>query len=163
MDIILIIIGSLLIIVGLIGCFLPVLPGPPVSYTALILLQLTSKKPFSTNELLILGAITVAVTVLDYLVPIWGTKKFGGTKKGVWGSTIGLILGLIFFPPFGIIIGPFVGALVGELIGGKDSNFALKSALGSFLGFVLGTLLKLITSGVIAWYFVKEILDIFPH
>ena len=122
MDILLIIMGSILIISGLLGCFLPILPGPPLSYFALILLQFTSKKPFTTNELAVLAMATIIVTALDYFVPIWGTKKFGGSKYGVWGSTIGLIAGMFLFPPFGIIIGPFIGALIGELVAGPDIN-----------------------------------------
>jgi uncharacterized protein YqgC (DUF456 family) len=157
MDILLIIMGSILIISGLLGCFLPILPGPPLSYFALILLQFTSKKPFTTNELAVLAMATIIVTALDYFVPIWGTKKFGGSKYGVWGSTIGLIAGMFLFPPFGIIIGPFIGALIGELVAGKNSQFALKSAFGSFIGFITGTFLKLITSFVITWYFFKAL------
>lgn len=149
--------GSILIISGLLGCFLPILPGPPLSYFALILLQFTSKKPFTTNELAVLAMATIIVTALDYFVPIWGTKKFGGSKYGVWGSTIGLIAGMFLFPPFGIIIGPFIGALIGELVAGKNSQFALKSAFGSFIGFITGTFLKLITSFVITWYFFKAL------
>jgi len=155
MDTFLIILGFILIFFGLIGCFAPIIPGPPLSFIALILLQITDKKPFSTDLLLILGIVTFVVTILDYLIPIWGTKKFGGSKQGVWGSTIGLILGLFFFPPLGIIIGPFIGAFVGELLVGKKSNIALKSALGSFIGFLLGTLAKFVTSGVMTWYFLK--------
>ena len=149
--------GSILIISGLLGCFLPILPGPPLSYFALILLQFTSKKPFTTNELAVLAMATIIVTALDYFVPIWGTKKFGGSKYGVWGSTIGLIAGMFLFPPFGIIIGPFIGALIGELVAGKNSQFAFKSAFGSFIGFITGTFLKLITSFVITWYFFKAL------
>ena len=102
--------------------------------------------------------ITAAVTALDYVVPIYGTKKFGGTKRGVWGSTIGLLVGLFFFPPFGIIIGPFVGAFLGEMSTGKTTNkAALRSAFGSFVGFLAGTLLKLIASAWMAWLFVVNV------
>jgi len=108
----------------------------------------------------LLAFITAAVTFLDYVVPIWGTKKFGGSKKGVWGATIGLILGIPFFPPFGLIIGPFVGAFVGELIAGKDTNTALKSGFGSFLGFLAGALMKLGISIFMGYHFISSSIEI---
>lgn len=140
-------------LVGIIGCFLPIIPGPPLSYSGLLVLQFKEQSPFSTRFLIIWALVVVAVTALDYVVPAYGTKKFGGTKYGIWGCTIGLILGF-WLGPMGIILGPFLGALIGELIGGKDSNQALKAAFGSFVGFLVGTLLKLIVCGIMAWYFV---------
>lgn len=157
MDYFLIITGAILIIVGIAGCVLPVIPGPPISYVGLLLLHFTDKYQFTNEFLLIWALVTIAVTLLDYYIPIWGAKKFGASKPGVWGSVIGLILGLLFFPPWGIIIGPFIGAVVGELIAGKASGAALKAGLGSFIGFLGGTLLKLIASGMMAWYFFKEL------
>ncbi|MDD4144110.1 MAG: DUF456 domain-containing protein [Prolixibacteraceae bacterium] len=157
MDYILISLGIIFIISGILGCVLPVLPGPPLSYAGLLLLHFTSKYQFSARFLIIWAIITAVVYALDYVIPAIGTKKFGGSKWGVWGSVIGLVLGLFFFPPFGIIIGPFAGAVVGELSSGKDSSAALKSGLGSFAGFMAGTLLKLITSGLMAWHFGKEL------
>jgi len=145
-------------ITGILGCILPFIPGPPMSYIGILLLHFTTGVQFSNRFLLIWAIVTVVVVALDYIIPIWGTKKFGGSKQGVWGSVIGLIAGMFFFPPFGIIIGPFVGAVVGELIAGKNSNAALKSGFGSFIGFLTGTILKLIVSGMMTWYFFKELL-----
>jgi len=163
MDWVFIAIGVILIILGLLGAFLPGLPGPPLSFTALILIQLTSNPPFSENFLIIMGVIMVVVSVLDYIVPVYGTKKFGGSKQGVWGSTIGLIVGVVILPlmgivigPFGligIILGPFIGAYIGERISGKDSDSALKAAMGSFIGFLAGTFMKLVYSIVAGVYF----------
>jgi uncharacterized protein YqgC (DUF456 family) len=158
MDIILISLGIILTITGILGCILPFMPGPPLNYAAILLLHFTSGFQFSNRFLIIWAIVTVAVVVLDYIIPVWGTKKFGGSKQGVWGSVIGLIAGLFFFPPFGIIIGPFAGAVVGELIAGNNSKDALKSGFGSFVGFVTGTLLKLIVSGMMTWYFAKELI-----
>ena len=158
MDILLIVLGAVFIISGVLGCVLPIIPGPPLSYIGLLLLHFTERYQFSSKFLLIWAIITVVVYALDYLIPAWGTKKFGGSKRGVWGSIIGLVIGMFFFPPFGIIIGPFVGAVIGELTVGKDSGAALKSGFGSFMGFLAGTLLKLIASGMMTWYFVKEMI-----
>lgn len=143
-----------LLILGVLGCILPIIPGPPLAYGGLILLHITEFAQYSRRLLIILGVITVIVTILDYLVPIWGTRKFGGTKWGVRGATIGLIIGL-FFGPIGIILGPFLGALVGELMNKSEFKFALKSALGSFLGFLLGVGLKLAVSFTILFYFIR--------
>ena len=156
MDYVLIAIGIIFIISGILGCVLPIMPGPPLSYAGLLLLHFTEKYSFSNNFLIMWAVITVAVYSIDYMIPIWGTKKFGGSKRGVWGSIIGLVIGLFFFPPIGIIIGPFLGAVVGELSAGKESGVALKSGFGAFIGFLAGTLLKLITSGMMTWYFFKE-------
>jgi len=156
MDYALIVLGALFMITGILGAILPVLPGPPLSFVGLIFLHLTERYQFSTNFLIIWGVITVVVYLLDYLIPVWGTKKFGGSKRGVWGSIIGLLLGMFLFPPFGIVVGPFLGAVLGELSSGKQSREAFRSGFGSFLGFLVGTLLKLIVSGMIAWYFVAE-------
>jgi uncharacterized protein YqgC (DUF456 family) len=121
------------------------------------MLQFKEQSPFSTKFLIIWAVVVIAVTALDYVVPAYGTKKFGGTKYGIWGCTIGLIVGL-WMGPIGIILGPFLGALIGELIGGKSSDIAFKAAVGSFVGFLVGTLLKLITCCVMGWYFVKALL-----
>ncbi|NGP77784.1 DUF456 domain-containing protein [Balneolaceae bacterium YR4-1] len=152
METIIIILGALLILAGLLGSFLPVLPGPPISYIGLILLQLTSTPPFTIQFLAVWALIVIAIMILDNVVPAWGARKYGGSPFGVWGSILGLIAGF-FFPPMGIIIGPIVGAFVGELAGGKTSDQALKAAWGSFLGFLAGTLMKVIACGMMGYYF----------
>lgn len=167
MDAILITIGVILLLVGLVGAIVPGIPGPPISYIALILLHLTRNNSFTEEFLVVMGLIMAAVTVLDYVVPIYGTKKFGGSKRGVWGSTIGLVVGLFVLPVlgivlgpfglFGIILGPFVGAYIGELSGGKDSDTAFRSAIGSFIGFLAGTFMKFAYSVVAGIYFFIEL------
>ena len=157
MDIILLIFGLLFVILGIIGSFLPVLPGPITGWVGLLLLHCTSIIPMDWTFLGITLAISIFVWGIDYLIPAWGTKKFGGSKFGVRGSMIGLIVGLIFMGPLGIIFGPFSGALIGELIyNSKDFNRALKAAFGSFVGFLLSTGLKLGVSIVFAYLYWVE-------
>ncbi len=157
MDYVLIGLGIIMMLSGILGGVVPVLPGPPLSYIGLLLLHFTENYQFSSRFLIIWAIVTVVVYLLDYAIPAYGTKRFGGSKRGIWGSIIGLVIGLFFFPPFGIIIGPFVGAVVGELTSGKDSGAALKSGFGSFMGFLAGTLMKLIASGLMAWHFGKTL------
>ncbi len=153
MDYVWIISGGVLLVAGLIGCFLPVLPGPPLAFFGLLIQQLKSTMPFTTRFIIIFLLITVLITVLDYIIPVYGTKKFGGSKYGVWGSTIGLLIGL-WFGPVGMIAGPFIGAWIGELMATSDASQALKAATGSFIGFLAGTLLKLNVCFVMVWYWV---------
>ncbi len=148
MDIALLIIGFLFMLVGLLGSFLPVLPGPPISWIGLLLLYLTKAIPDNWWILGITLVIALVVFALDYIIPAMGTKKFGGTKAGMIGTTIGLLVAL-FFPilgPIGIIVWPFVGALAGELLNKADNRTATKAAFGSFLGFLTGTFLKFMVS-----------------
>lgn len=151
MDVLLIVIAVLLLVAGIAGCVLPVLPGPPLGYVGLLLLHLTDKVDFSTSLLLIWLAIVVVLQVLDYVTPMLGSKYGGGTEFGNRGSLAGTILGL-FFLPWGIIVGPFLGAVAGELLGGSDLHHALKSGVGSLIGFLLGTILKVI----ICFYFLYQ-------
>lgn len=156
MDIFLIIVGSICLLLGLVGCIVPALPGVSLAYVALWLLHATDKVQFSWQFLLIWGVVTIVVQVLDYIVPAWGTKRYGGSKMGVWGSTIGLLVGL-FMGPWGIIIGPFVGAVLFEMLNQKDFYTALRSGWGSFVGLLTGTILKLICCGMMIYYFIAEL------
>ena len=143
MDVILVCLGFLLMIGGMIGSFLPILPGPFTSWAGLLVLHLTHK--IEMNLWLIIPTLIIAVLVwvLDYFIPAIGAKKYGGTKSGMIGTTLGLIVGLLFLGPLGIIIGPFLGALLGELVNNpKNINRAFKAAVGSFIGFVTSTMIK---------------------
>ncbi|MDX1590778.1 MAG: DUF456 domain-containing protein [Balneolaceae bacterium] len=153
MDIILILLGVILIIAGIVGAFLPVVPGLPFSYAALILLQFTSAPPFGLMFFVYWGLVVVVVMSLENILPAAGASRFGGSKEGIIGCLIGAVVGLFVFPPFGIILGPMVGAFLGELISGKPSNRAMQSAMGSFLGFFVGTVIKVVTALVMAWLF----------
>ena len=150
------IISILLALAGIIGCFLPVIPGPPLSWSALLLLFFFGNGEMSLKFLLIWLGITVFVTVLDYIVPARFTRLSGGSKAAGRGSMVGLIAGLIFFPPWGMIAGAFIGALLAEVIINRSSIAdSVKPALGSFAGFLCGTFVKLVASGVMFWYLFK--------
>jgi len=158
MDILLAVFGAALVLVGFIGSILPVIPGPPISWVGLLLLKWTDfvydHGAAYENALWILLFFVILVTILDYVVPIMGTKKFGGSKRGVWGATIGVVVGL-FFGPLGIIIGPFLGAYIGEISTGKKDRDALRAAWGSFVGFLLGVGMKLMVCGAILFFFIR--------
>ncbi|MEZ7875079.1 MAG: DUF456 domain-containing protein [Bacteroidales bacterium] len=153
-DIFLIIAGIILLLVAFAGCFLPVLPGPPLAFGALILLHFTTITDVPYEVLWTMAGLALIATILDYIVPVWGTRKFGGSKAGEKGAIAGVIVGL-FLGPLGIILGPFLGALAGELLSGTPGDRAFRSAIGSFIGFLLGVGLKLMVTMVIAFYFFK--------
>ncbi len=133
----------LLLIIGIIGSVLPAIPGPPIAWIGLLLFYLIPGMEINYWVLGITGFFTLLVVVLDYVIPAQGTKKFGGSKYGVWGTNLGLIAGL-FFPPLGFVIGPFLGAFVGEILfNPKQQNRAFKAAFGSFLGFLTSVFMKL--------------------
>lgn len=157
MDIFLITLSGIFLFVGLVGCFLPILPGPPLSYLGLLILNFTSTISFSTQFLLLWFMITLLVTLLDYAIPPLATRKYGGSKQGAWASAIGVIFGIFLFPPWGIIILPFLAAYLVELINNKDHKGALKAATGSFIGFLTGTAIKLIASISMLYYYLVEV------
>jgi uncharacterized protein YqgC (DUF456 family) len=157
--IVLIILGLLFALIGLIGCILPIIPGPPLSFFALIILSYAKNwEPFSTTFLIIMAGLTILATVLDYVVPAIGAKRYGASKLGVWGSIIGMLFGLFIFPPWGMLIGAIIGALAGELAGGKRGKKALRAGWGVFAGNILGIGLKLAFSGAILFFYIKEML-----
>lgn len=156
MDWLWIILGIVLALVAIAGSLLPLLPGPPIGYVALLLQQLRADAPFTTKFMLIWAGIVVVTLVLDYLIPIWGTKRFGGSKYGVWGCTIGFIAAF-WMGPWGVIIGPFAGAFIGEMIAKKDSRHAFRAAMGAFVGFLLGSFLKLVACFMMLYYIIASI------
>lgn len=134
---------------GIVGCIVPALPGPLISWLSLFLFFFLPEHEISTTTLLITGVFMAAVTALDYVVPVLGAKKFGSSKEGVIGGTIGIVVGLFAFPPIGIILGPLIGTIVGDMIAGGTFTKALNSGIGSLIGFLVGTSVKLIFSIVV--------------
>ncbi len=153
MDYLWIVLGLILILAGIAGCFLPVIPGPPLAYISLLLIQLTNSPPFTTSFLLWMAVGTAAITIMDYFIPPMATKKFGGSRYGVVGSFIGIFAGIIFFPPWGLLIFPFIGAYLGETFFGNDPKTAKRAAIGSALGILSGILVKLSFTIFIAYLF----------
>lgn len=156
METILIIIGAALILLGLIGVFIPMLPGLPFSYAGILILQFVHQ-PFSPLFLLVWAVLVIIISfVLDTVIPAWSTSKFGGTAYGVTGSLIGLVVG-IFFPPLGFIFGPLIGAFIGELLGGHKADKAMRSAFGAFIGFMGVTGIKIIAATMLAYYYFSNL------
>jgi uncharacterized protein YqgC (DUF456 family) len=159
MDILLLIVAALLIVLGIIGSFLPVLPGPLTSWIGLLVLHLRSDLEMNWVFLGITLFFAILIWLLDYIIPAIGTKKFGGSKAGMIGTTIGLIVGLLSPIPFGIIIGPFFGALLGELMNKADHKTAVKAAFGSFLGFLTSTFLKFVVAIIYMGLFIGKLFE----
>ena len=159
MDIILVIVSAFFIVLGIIGSFLPVLPGPLTSWIGLLILHFTDAIPIDKSFLIITLIIAILIWVLDYIIPAIGTKRFGGTKYGMIGTTLGLIVGLLSPIPGGIIIGPFVGALIGELLNNADSKTAVKAAFGSFIGFLTSAFIKFIVAVIYLGLFIGKLID----
>ncbi|TDD94581.1 DUF456 domain-containing protein [Flavobacterium cellulosilyticum] len=145
MDIFLLILGFALMLLGVVGSLLPVLPGPSLSWIGLALLYFTNAVPANYWILGISFIITALISILDYVIPAKGTKKFGGSSYGIWGTNIGLLVGIFAPIPLGFIIGPFVGAFIGELIyDHKDHHRAFKAATGSFIGLLASSFMKFV-------------------
>ena len=163
MNVTLIILAILLALIGIAGSIIPGLPGPPFSWAALLVLNFTTAANHDTTFLVVTAAVAVVITLLDYVVPSLSTKRHGGSKAGVWGCNIGLVISIIGLPfgpqgLIGVIFWPFVGALVGELLSGKQSREAVRAAWGAFLGFLTGTGLKLAYGIFAAFFIVRDLI-----
>jgi len=177
MEIILVVLAFLFLLAGLLGSVVPVIPGPPLGFVGLLLLQWSGRGEFTLAFLLVWAGIAVAVTVMDNVLPAWMTKRFGGSRMAVVGSVIGLVVGMVFFAPVGLLVGPFLGALAGELLNNRilsgrsavdgtkfDAHAravrnvkALKVAFGAFLAFIVGTGAKLIAGSIMIFYAVRAV------
>ena len=148
------IIGIILNIMGIIGCIFPAMPGIPFNYAALILLNFAKGgNEFSPRFLIVYGLLSVLVLLFDYVLPLIGAKKFGASRQGIWGAIVGMIIGIFFLPPFGIILGLLLGAFVGELLAGKEQADALRAGLATFLGSLTSLLVKLALALVMSIHF----------
>lgn len=159
MDFLLVSLGCILMIVGILGSFLPVLPGVPVSWLGLLLLFLAPSLPMDYWFLGITFIIALLFYALNWIIPALGTKRFGGSRAGMIGATVGLVAGLIAPIPFGVIIGPFVGAFIGEIMNNSDRKLALKAAFGSFIGFLASSFMEFIVAFGFLILFIWKVWD----
>jgi len=158
MDIFLLTIGFLFVMLGLIGSFLPVLPGPLTSWLGLLILYFTSIVPMNYTFLGITLAIAILIWILDYIIPAIGTKRFGGSAYGVYGTTIGLLIGLFSPIPFGILLGAFLGAFIGEMLHDKkNTRRAFRASIGSLLGLITSATIKFTVALVYAVLFFMKV------
>jgi uncharacterized protein YqgC (DUF456 family) len=151
-----IILGIILCIIGIIGSFCLYCPVRLLPTSAYLLQLFRNPDPFDTKTYWILPGLLLFHWYLDYLIPIWGTKRFGGTKYGAWGCTIGFLC-CVLDRTLGNYHRPFAGAFIGELIGGQDSHKSLKAALGSFVGFLLGSFLKIVVCFFMLYWIITSI------
>ncbi len=158
METAIVIIALLLAFAGILGCLVPFLPGPPLSFAGLLLLHFGTATSFNPTFIWIVAAIVVFVSIADYVFPSAGARIYGASKYGTWGSFIGLFLGLFFFPPLGLIAGPVAGALVGEIISGRTIGQARKAAFGTVVSFLILLTIKLILSIYITWKIVAAVI-----
>ena len=149
----LLVLALLLALAGIVGSILPALPGPPLSWTGLLIAYFIMPAVVTLTLLLVMLALTIATQVIDYVAPVWITKAGGGSKAAITGSTVGLLLGL-FFMPLGVIVGPLAGAFVGEMMSTNQVGRATRIALLSFLSFLLTTGLKLVLCCLMTYYIV---------
>ena len=154
-DLLMIIIGILLCLIGIIGSFIPIIPGPITSWFGLLMLNFTEAVEFNLQFLTITLIIAIIISFIDYVIPIVGVKKLGGSKGGLIGASIGLITGLIIMGPIGLLFGSFIGAVTGEMINQKNFSESLKPALGSLIGILIGSGIKFCLSLIYLFFFLN--------
>lgn len=152
-----IILCALLMLAGLVGAFVPVLPGVPLAWAGLLIYAwVTGFERISILVVVIFFIVMVITVALDLLAPMLGAKKYRASKFGIIGAFLGFVVGIIFLGPPGIIIGPLAGAFLGELIAVRKPKQALGSALGTLVGFLVGALFKVIVILVMAGFFIAS-------
>ena len=143
-------------LIGIIGSVIPILPGPALSFVGLLCAYLSDGSSITTGMLWMWGAITTVVSIMDYVLPGYFSKVFGGSKAGITGATLGVFAGL-FMGPIGIIFGPFAGAVIGEMLNQhRTLDEAVKVGFGSLLSFIVGTGLKLVVAGMMMYYIAQD-------
>ena len=153
-----IVIGSIFVLVGIAGCVLPILPGPVLIFLGLLILALLKDffPPLTPTLMIVMAFLTVIVTIGDYMIPLWGAKKYGTSKWGIWGSVAGMAIGLLF-SPFGMLLGAVIGAVAVEWLVQKERGKAFKAGWGVIVGSLFGAVLKLGVSGMMVYYFIRAL------
>ncbi|MFC1867465.1 DUF456 domain-containing protein [Thermodesulfobacteriota bacterium] len=158
MSILFIILGIVLLLAGFVGCIIPVIPGPPLSYLALIALSFARGwEPFGAVFLIVMAGLAIIIMILDYLIPVIGASKYGASKPGIYLSIVGMVLGIFLFPPWGIFIGGFMGGFVGEILAGSRGKEALKVGWVIFMGNVVTVGIKLSFALVVIYFYVTAL------
>jgi len=156
LETIAIVTASIFVLVGIAGCVLPILPGPVLIFLGLLILALLKDffPPLTPTLMIVMAILTVIVTIGDYMIPLWGAKKYGTSKWGIWGSVAGMAIGLLF-SPFGMLLGAVIGAVAVEWLVQKERGKAFKAGWGVIVGSLLGAVLKLGVSGMMVYYFIR--------
>jgi hypothetical protein len=160
LTILLLIFGFAALLIGMAGCVLPVIPGPLVAFLSLVIMDLAKDwQAFPMTFLLVMGIIALLLSLLlDYLVSLAGARKYGASRAGLWGSVIGMLIGVIFFPPLGIFLGALVGAVVAEVLVGKKTGQAMRVGWGIFLGNMVGIVIKFAYCLMVLFFYIKELI-----
>ena len=154
-----IILTAALMIAGLIGCIIPILPGPfLVLGGALVYAWYTDFTVISWTVIGVLSVFALLSQLLDYLASMIGAKKFGAGKWGMIGALVGGVVGLFSAGVFGIILGPFIGAIIFEMIAGKDFRSSLKIGVGTLVGFLGGAVGKVIIAVTMIVIFLAQVI-----
>ncbi len=157
MDLIIVFVAGLFMILGVLGSFLPVLPGIPLSWLGLLIFHFSGAIPMNYTFLGITLLVTIIIFALQYAIPALGTKYLGGSRYGMIGATIGLVAGIFIPIPFAILIAPFVGAYIGEILNKADSRKALRAASGSFIGLLASTFMELVVTSIFFFLFLYKV------
>lgn len=147
-----------LILVGLLGTVLPVLPGVPVLFAGMWLAAWNDGYTrVGVATLVVLGLLVLVSLAIDVFASLIGARRVGASNKALWGAAIGGLLGA-FFGFAGLLLGPFFGAMGGELAHGGGHGAALRVGAGTWVGIAVGTVLKVMVAGAMLALFAGALL-----
>lgn len=148
----------LFLIIGMAGTILPLLPGIPFMFLAILVYGFIDNwQVFSPGFVLSIGIITLISMFIDYYSGVWGAKKYGASRAGTWGAILGGIFAIFIMGPLGLLLGPLIGVIIGELLSGKPMKNALNSGVGTFVGVIGGSLIRVFIALVILFWTIFKI------